>query len=108
MPKTFFAFVIFALLLSGCMGTQFSVVGKDEYRLFKMSDACAIGSPSAVLNQLRDESVRFCAGRKEAPVEVKSSTEMGIPAIRCTSAELIFRCEPTVKETVSGSVHGTR
>jgi hypothetical protein len=62
--------------------------------LTKMSDACAIGVPSSVLNHLREEAARFCAGRKEVPIEIESSTEMGIPAIRCTSAILKFRCGP--------------
>lgn len=82
-----------AVLLSGCASAEFSTVGKDEYRLTKMSDACAMGTPDSVLEHLRAESVKFCAGRKEVPMEVKSSTEMGIPAWRCTSAELVFRCE---------------
>lgn len=91
--------LVFSLVFfGGCASTQFSVVGKDEYRLFKMSDACAVGSPSVLLDYLRGESVKFCAGRKESPVEISSNTEMGIPIVRCTSAELTFRCEPIAKE----------
>lgn len=85
-------------LLTGCASTQFTVSGKDEYTLTKASDACAIGSPSSVLNHLRSEATRFCATRKEVPVEIEASTEMGIPAIRCTTALLRFRCEPPKAE----------
>lgn len=93
MSRVFSTAMVSALLLSGCASAQFSLVGKDEYRLTKMSDACAIGNPSALLNHLREESVKFCAGRKEMPVELTASTEMGIPVVRCTSATLTFRCE---------------
>jgi hypothetical protein len=62
--------------------------------LSKTSDACAIGSPSSVLNHLHDESVKFCAGKNEKPTEITSSSEMGIPYIRCTSATLTFKCVP--------------
>ena len=85
--------IAFLLACTACGSTEFSLVGKDEYRLFKMSDACAIGSPASVLAHIRQEAVKFCAGRKEAPVEISATTEMGIPAIRCTSATLTFRCE---------------
>lgn len=98
MPRKFLITMSTALLLSGCASTQFLVVGKDEYRLTKMSDACAIGNPSSLLNYLRDEALKFCAGRKEMPVEITSDSEMGIPAIRCTSATLTFRCEPNQNE----------
>src|SRR5438128_708084 len=84
--------VALALVTSGCASTKFTVVGKDEYQLSKNSDACAVGSPDSVLRHLRDEAVRFCAGRREVPVETSATTEMGIPAIRCTSAKIIFRC----------------
>lgn len=94
MLKQFSLVVATALLLSGCASAQFSLVGKDEYRLTKMSDACAIGSPSSVLNFLREEALKFCSGRKELPVEITSDSETGIPAVRCTSATLTFRCEP--------------
>lgn len=93
MIKTSLVFA--AVLLTGCASTQFSQVGKDEYRLTKMSDACAVGSPESVLRFLRDEALRFCAGRKEVPVETEASSEMGIPVIRCTSATLTFRCQST-------------
>lgn len=83
-----------AVALSGCVSTQFSLVGKDEYRLTKNSDACAVGNPTSLLNFLREEALKFCSGRKEFPVEIASGTEMGIPAIRCTSATLTFRCAP--------------
>ena len=83
-----------ALLLSGCASAQFAVVGKDEYRLSKMSDACAIGNPTSLLSFLREEALKFCSGRRESPVEITSDTQMGIPAIRCTSATLTFRCAP--------------
>ena len=81
-----------SLLMAGCASTQFEVVGKDEYRITRNSDACAAGSPESVLNHLRQEAIKFCAGRKEAPSEIRSSTELGIPVIRCASAELVFRC----------------
>jgi len=88
-----------AILLSGCATAQFSVVEKDVYQFYKMSDACAVGVPTSVLNHLKQEAVKFCAGRKEYPFEIESSTEMGIPAIRCTSAKIKFRCssEPNAK-----------
>ncbi len=88
--------ILFSLLtipaLTGCASAQFRTLDKDTYQLTKMSDACAIGSPSSVLNHLRMEAEKFCAGRKEIPEEIESSTEMGIPAIRCTSAQLKFKC----------------
>lgn len=93
MPKEILIVIVSVLLISGCASTQFSTIGKEEYRLSKMSDACAIGAPSSVLSHLREESVKFCAGRKEVPIEIASSSEMGIPYIRCTSATLTFRCE---------------
>lgn len=93
MYKFIFVISTSILTLSGCASAQFSIVGKDEYMLTKMSDACAIGVPNSVLNHLREEATKFCAGRKELPVEITYSTEMGIPAIRCTSATLRFRCE---------------
>lgn len=92
--KTVLMLLLMASILAGCATSQFSVVGKDEYKLTKNSDACAAGIPSSVLNHLRDEATRFCAGRKEVPIEIASDTEMGIPVIRCTSATLRFRCEP--------------
>ena len=94
MHRIFPIVIVSAFVLAGCASAQFSVVGKDEYRLAKMSDACAVGNPSSLLTHLREESVKFCAGRKEVPVEITSSSEMGIPAFRCTSALLTFRCEP--------------
>lgn len=88
------ASLIAVSILAGCASAQFQVVGNDEYTFSKMSDACAIGSPTSLLNHLREEALKFCAGRKETPVEISSSTEMGIPAIRCTSGILRFKCEP--------------
>ena len=79
-------------LLTGCASTHFAVVAENEYNLYKLSDACAVGSPSSLLDHLRQESVKFCAARKELPIEISSLTEMGIPAIRCTSASLRFKC----------------
>lgn len=79
-------------IVAGCANTQFEIIGKDEYRLTRNSDACAAGSPESVLNYLRQEAVRFCAARKESPIEARSTTEYGIPALRCASAELVFRC----------------
>lgn len=87
-------FTALVLACAGCASTQFSLVGENEYRLSKASDACAIGSPDSVLAHIRQEAVRFCAGRKEAPVELSAETTMGIPAIRCTSATITFRCAP--------------
>ena len=85
---------ILALLavLAGCVSARFSVVGENEYQLTKMSDACAIGMPSLALANLREEAMKFCAGRKEAPIEIETKTHVGIPAIRCASATLRFRC----------------
>lgn len=85
--------IVVALLLTGCASTQFAVVGDNEYKVSKMSDACAAGSPSSALDALRQEALKFCAGRKETPVETSSSSEFGIPAIRCASATLTFRCK---------------
>lgn len=87
------AVAIAALLLAGCASSQFTVVGDNEYKVSKMSDACAAGSPSSALEALRQEALKFCAGRKETPVETSSSSEFGIPVIRCASATLTFRCK---------------
>ena len=94
MTMTKFLATIAALaLLAGCAtSSQFSTVGED-FKLSKMSGGCAAGSPSAVLEDLRQEALKFCAGRKETPTEVTSTTEIGIPAIRCASASLTFRCK---------------
>jgi len=86
--------LIVSTLVSGCAGAKFAVIGENEYHLSKLSDACAIGSPSSLLTHLRGEAEKFCAGRNEIPVETESDTTMGIPAIRCTSAELTFSCKP--------------
>jgi hypothetical protein len=86
--------IVFYLLLNACVSASFKAVGENEYQLTKMSDACAIGSPSSVLNHLNDESIKFCAGRKEKPEILSSDTTMGIPAIRCTSATITFKCVP--------------
>lgn len=82
------------LLLTGCASTQFEVVGQDEYQIYRWSDACAAGSPTAVLEGLRAEALRFCAARKEVPVEVAADTQYGIPVVRCADATLRFRCQP--------------
>lgn len=80
--------------MAGCASTKFSIVGENQYQLARISNGCAAGNPTAVLDQLRDESVKFCAGRKEVPVEIASSTEYGIPVVRCASATLTFSCKP--------------
>lgn len=74
------------------MSTRFDVVGKDEYQLSKMSDACAAGTPSLTLDYIRQEAIRFCAARKQVPLELEATTEYGIPVIRCASATLRFQC----------------
>jgi hypothetical protein len=86
-----FPFVIITTL-SGCATTEFKTVDKDTYQLSKNSDACAAGAPSSALNHLKMEAEKFCAGRKEIPEEIESSTEIGIPYIRCASAKLTFKC----------------
>jgi hypothetical protein len=86
-----------SIILSGCAAAQFSVVGQDEYRIFKNSDLCAGGLPSTVLNEVRQEALKFCAGRKEMPVEISFSSEVGIPYFRCASAEVVFKCAPPPK-----------
>lgn len=86
----------FVMLLTGCVSTKFAVVGEDEYMLSKSSDACAAGIPSSLLDYLKEESVKFCAVRKEVPVEIESKTEMGIPIIRCTTASFKFTCKKKV------------
>ncbi len=78
--------------LSACASAEFKTVDKDTYQLSKMSDACAIGSPTSLLNHLKMEAEKFCAGRKESVEVIESSTKMGIPAIRCTSGILKFKC----------------
>jgi hypothetical protein len=80
------------VLLGGCAGTQFTTLPNDEYKISRMSDACAAGSPSSALEALRQEAVKFCAGRKESVVETSSSSEFGIPVVRCASATMTFRC----------------
>ncbi len=87
------AFFCIPVLLSGCVSTQFTSISENEYAFSKMSDACAAGSPTSLLNHLRGEAIKFCAGRKEIPIEISSSTEMGIPYVRCTSGILRFKCE---------------
>ncbi len=79
---------------AGCASTEFSVVGQDEYQLYRWSDACAAGSPAAVLEGLRAKALRFCAARKEVPVEVAAETQYGIPVVRCADATLRFKCQP--------------
>lgn len=81
------------LFLAGCASTEFSVIAQDEYQLYRWSDACAAGSPAAVLDGLRAEAVKFCAARKERPVELAVETQYGIPVIRCADATLRFKCE---------------
>ena len=66
----------------------------DEYTIQKTSDACAVGIPSQTLDFLRQEAIRFCAGRKELVKEISSETVMGIPILRCTEAKLQFSCQP--------------
>lgn len=79
--------------LSGCATSDFSVVGDNQYRISKNSDACAAGSPEAVLGAVKQEATRFCASRKERPVEIRSDAEYGIPVLRCASAWMVFSCE---------------
>jgi len=80
-------------LLGGCVApTQFSVAG-DDFTISKMSGACAVGNPASVLEDLRQEAVRFCAGRKEVPKETDTKEVLGIPAVRCASAALTFQCK---------------
>lgn len=85
---------VILVILSGCAKTQFYAMDDDTYRLTKNSDACAIGSPDGVKGDLWMEATRFCAGRREFPVEISASGEYGIPYLRCASAELVFRCQP--------------
>jgi len=92
--KKSISIIISTILLSGCASASFKAIGENEYQLSKLSDACAIGSPSSVLNHLNEEAAKFCASRKEKPVEISSDSTMGIPAIRCTSATLTFKCVP--------------
>lgn len=83
-----------ALLLSACATTEFRDLGGDTYELYRFSDACAAGNPETVLATLRAEAAKFCAARKERPVEVSTETQFGIPVIRCADATLKFRCSP--------------
>lgn len=80
--------------LSSCATTTFKTLQENEYQLSKMSDACAIGSPSSVIAHLNQESEKFCASRKEKAFIITSDSTMGIPAIRCTSATITFKCVP--------------
>lgn len=82
------------LILCGCASSNFKAISENEYELSKMSDACSVGSANSVLNHLREESSKFCAGRKEKPVEIRSESVMAIPALRCASATLVFKCVP--------------
>jgi hypothetical protein len=88
------AILVMLVLLAGCMSTKFAALPNDEYKISRMSDACAAGSPSSALDALRQEAVKFCAGRKETVVETSSSSEFGIPAVRCASATMTFKCAP--------------
>lgn len=85
------ASIALAFTLTGC-ASKFAVIGDNEYSLAKMSSACAAGSGDAVLEDLRQEALKFCAARNERPVELRSSSEYGIPVVRCASAELVFGC----------------
>lgn len=86
--------VLAALLAAGCATTDFKDLGDDTYELYRFSDACAAGNPETVLATLRAEAAKFCAARKERPVEVSTETQFGIPIIRCADATLKFKCSP--------------
>lgn len=79
--------------LVGCSSLVFQETGNDEYAMYKVSDACAAGMPSSVLDYLRQEANKFCATRKEKVKEITSQTTVGIPMIRCADAMLKFKCE---------------
>lgn len=85
--------VLVCLASTGCMSTKFHVTGNDEYEVSKVSDACAGGFTSFLLEHLEQEAVKFCAVRKKTVVEVSRQAEVGIPFFRCASASLKFRCE---------------
>lgn len=80
--------------MAGCTTSKFTLLDENEYQLEKMSQACSIGSTDAVLDELREEAVRFCAGRRERPVEIRASKLEPIPAIQCAVATLVFGCKP--------------
>ena len=93
MRKTIIALAI-AALLTGCAQIKFAPEGDDKFRLTKNSDACAVGSPDTVKQELRNEAAKLCAMRREKPIEIESDGEYGVPWLRCASATAVFRCEP--------------
>lgn len=85
--------LVFVFLLHGCASIKFSANENNEYTMQKSSDACAAGMPSKTLDFLRQEAVKFCAGRKEITEEISTDEVIGIPIIRCAEATLRFRCK---------------
>jgi hypothetical protein len=88
--------LILVFSLTGCVSSQFSVIEENLYS--KNSDACALGVPVRLVEHLRSEAVKFCASRNETVIEEDVESKMGIPAVRCTSATLTFRCDPYKSE----------
>jgi len=93
MKTTSLAAIAAALSLASCMGVQFKDAGDDTFSLRKISGACAAGNPEAVLEELRQEAAKFCAGRREKVREISADGKGGIPFVRCAEATLTFACE---------------
>ncbi|MEH6519320.1 MAG: hypothetical protein V7742_21800 [Halioglobus sp.] len=96
--KSRLALVVFvpAVLVSiGCTPSRnFSASENDVYSISQSAPLCAAASPSAILEDIRNQATEFCAGRKEVPVEVSHEMTGGITAVRCASATLRFKCDP--------------
>lgn len=90
-----FRFILITTVTSlvGCSSVVFHETGNDEYAMYKVSDACAVGMPSSILDYLRQEANKFCATRKEKVKEISNQTTVGIPIVRCADAMLKFKCE---------------
>lgn len=81
-----------AVVIAGCAQTQIAPMGDGEYWVRQESAACAAGVPDAVLMDAHREARALCAAQNAVVKVITEQTEMGIPVIRCTSAEVRFRC----------------
>lgn len=83
-----------AMLLASCESV-ITKHGDDTFTLERMSAACAAGSGSDVLADLRVEAQEHCGQHYDGALakEKASHSVSGIPGARCASASFTFRCE---------------
>lgn len=91
MKKTTLALMV--LVISGCASSGVVPAGRNTFILSKVSAACGFGSPDALKSDLYREAAASCTPQTDFEPSEFTGTN-GIPAVRCASAQLTFKCSP--------------